>query len=81
MFHGTSPTIKEVASVVGLSPAAVSLALRNHRSIPPATRQRIRPALARKFPNAAAATEGANWLSSFLFLAERTKNENDWRRT
>ena len=38
-------------------------------------------ALARKFPNAAAATEGANWLSSFLFLAERTRNENDWRRT
>ena len=37
--------------------------------------------LARKFPNAAAATEGANWLSSFLFLAERTRNENEWRRT
>jgi hypothetical protein len=31
-------------------------------------------------PNAAAATEGADWLSSFLFLAERTRNENDWRR-
>ena len=37
--------------------------------------------LARKFPNAAAATEGANWLSSFRFFAERTRNENDWRRT
>jgi hypothetical protein len=37
--------------------------------------------LARIFPNAAAATEGANWLSSFRFLAERTRNENDWRRT
>jgi hypothetical protein len=41
----------------------------------------IERVLARIFPNAAAATEGANWLSSFLFLAERTRNENEWRRT
>jgi hypothetical protein len=59
---------------------------RRDRSIYPnsgiagAGRARVAAAI-RIFPNAAAATEGANWLSSFPFLAERTRNKNDWRRT
>jgi LacI family transcriptional regulator len=41
LMRNAPPTIKEVAAAVGFSPAAVSLALRNHHSIPPATREQI----------------------------------------
>ena len=36
------PTVKLIAAKAGLSGAAVSLALRDHPSIPPATRARIK---------------------------------------
>src|SRR4051794_17550358 len=37
----SATTMKEIPAATGFSPAAVSLALRNHHSIPPATRKRI----------------------------------------
>ena len=36
-----APRIRDVAAIVGYAPATVSLALRNHHSIPPKTRERI----------------------------------------
>lgn len=39
-----SPTLREIAAKLGVCHATVSLALRNHASLPPATRQRIQAA-------------------------------------
>lgn len=39
-----SPTLREIAARLGVCHATVSLALRNHASLPPATRQRIQTA-------------------------------------
>src|SRR5215213_3801206 len=41
------PTIRTLAAIAGLTPAAVSMALRNHSRISAATRQRVQE-LARK---------------------------------
>ena len=53
-----SPTLKDVAQAVGLSAAAVSLALRDSPKIAPPTRERVREAVRRLGyrPNPAAAT-------------------------
>ncbi len=45
--HALRPTLKTIAAAVGLSVAAVSLALRQHRSIPAATRRRVEQTAAR----------------------------------
>lgn len=42
MSTHTRVTMREIAAAAGLSHASVSLALRNHPSIPPATRERIK---------------------------------------
>lgn len=39
--HGAAPTIRDIASAAELSAATVSLALRGHPKIPPATRARV----------------------------------------
>ncbi len=41
-MQGKPPTYKEIAARAGVSAMSVSLALRNHASLPPATRERIR---------------------------------------
>lgn len=40
--HYKRPTLKDIAAKAGLSVAAVSMALRNHASIPKATQERVR---------------------------------------
>jgi len=37
-----SPSLRDIAGAAGVSAATVSLALRNHASIPETTRERIR---------------------------------------
>ncbi|HEX2099257.1 MAG TPA: LacI family DNA-binding transcriptional regulator, partial [Candidatus Synoicihabitans sp.] len=47
MQGGSTPTIKDIARVVRLHYSSVSLALREHPSIPEATRARVRRAARR----------------------------------
>lgn len=62
--------MKQVAEAVGVSPATVSLALRDHRSLPAATRQRIKSAANRLGYR-------ANPLVSALMVSLRSKRPVD----